>query len=67
MTALNRSIKVRVDNSESDFRDYYAVQSRLRVVQQTVDIVDIVELLQHAATIASQAPPLNAIPYQNLW
>ncbi len=56
--AINRAIKANVDDPESDFKDYYAIQSRLREVQQSVNMIDIIELLQHAANMAAKAPKM---------
>lgn len=56
--AINRAIKASVNEPKSEFSDYCAVQSRLREVQESVNMIDVIRLLQHAANIAAKAPKI---------
>lgn len=56
--AINRAIKASVGELKSGFADYYAIQSRLEEAQQSVNMMDIIQLLKNAADIAAKAPKM---------
>lgn len=56
--AINRSIKASVNEPKSRFSEYYSMQSKLEEVQQSVNMIEIIQLLKNAADIAAKAPKI---------
>ena len=56
--AINRAIKASVIEPNSGFTDFYATQTRLEEVQQSLNMIGIIELLQQAANTAAKAPKI---------